>query len=538
MLVIAMAVLVPAGETHAASSAGFPSGFEGYHDYAETTAALAAAAEEHPGILRRFSIGRSHEGREIWAVKISDNVATDESEPEVLMDSLHHAREHLTVEMALRVIDLLTDNYRANPANIQSQLERRVTNIVRSREIWILPMVNPDGGEYDLSGQDGQFMNWRRNTQPIDETAAPGIDLNRNWGFKWGCCGGSSGKPGTSTFRGEYAWQAPEVAALRDFVLGRVVRGRQQIRAAISWHAFNEEIMWPYGYTTADLPRTMSPDDLVAFQAIGHGMAALNGYVAQQLSDLYVLDGGASDWLYGDQRIFAFLVEMYPTDGSDAGGFYPLDTVITRETERNDEMVLYFLENADCPYRAAGLGVTHCGSLNDDFETTRGWRLNSGGSDTATIGTWERATAQESRSSTGIKQRAYGYSGATSLVTGALRGASVSANDVDGGVTSAESPSIGLGAPGSIGWTLAFRYTFAHNSAATAADYLRISVNGTPVFTQVGNRASRNAVWAPVTVSLDTFAGQSVRILVSAADLGSDSLVEAAIDDVRVYRVP
>ena len=537
MLVIAMGVLMAPGTTSATSTAGFPSGFEDYHDYAETSAALAAAAEAHPGILRLFSIGRSHEGREIWAVKISDNVATDETEPEVLMDSLHHAREHLTVEMALRVIHLLADNYRANPVNIETDLQRRVTKIVRSREIWIVPMVNPDGGEYDLSGPDGQFMNWRRNTQPIVETAAPGIDLNRNWGFKWGCCGGSSSVPGSSTYRGQYAWQAPEVAALRDFVLGRVVNGRQQIRAAISWHAFNEEIMWPYGYTTADLPRTMSPDDLVAFRALGEGMAALNGYVAQQLSDLYVLDGGASDWLYGDQRIFAFLVEMYPTDGSDAGGFYPPDDVIERETMRNDEMVLHFLENADCPYRAAGLATTHCGPLNDDFEATRGWRLNPGGSDTATIGTWERATAEESRSSTGIKQRAYGYSGAASLVTGALRGGSVSANDVDSGVTSIESPSIALGAAAS-GWTLAFRYAFAHNSAATAVDYLRVSVNGTPVFARVGNRSPRNAVWTPVTVSIDAFAGQSVRILVSAADLGNDSLVEAAIDDLRVYRVP
>jgi hypothetical protein len=114
----------------------------------------------------------------------------------------------------------------------------------------------------------------------------------------------------------------------------------------------------------------------------------------------------------------------------------------------------------------------------------------------------------------------------------------VSANDVDGGVTSVESGAIKLGASGSTGWTLAFRYTFAHNSTATAADVLRISVDGTPVFTQAGNRSLRNADWTPVTVSLDAFAGQSVRILIQAVDAGKDSLVEAAIDDLRVYRVP
>ncbi len=538
LALVVLAMLLPAGAARAVSSAGFPSGFEGYHDYAETTAALLAAADDHPSIVRVSSFGRSHEGRELWVVKISDNVAADEDEPEVLMDSLHHAREHLTVEMALRVIELLTDNYRANPASIETPLQQRVTDIVRSREIWIVPMLNPDGGEHDLSGPGGQFRGWRRNMQPIVESAPPGIDLNRNWDFKWGCCGGSAGQPGTSTYRGQFPWQAPEVAALRDFVLGRVVNGRQQIRAAISWHTFNEEIMWPYGYTTADLPRTMSPDDLLAFRALGEEMAALNGYVAQQMSDLYVLDGAASDWMYGDQRIFAYTIELYPTDNSDSGGFYPPAAIIERETTRNDGMVLHFLEQADCPYRVAGLGATHCGPLNDDFETERGWRVDPNATDSATSGRWERATPQKSRSSNGIKQRAYGYTGLAAFVTGALRGASASANDVDGGVTSVESAAFSLGGSGSTGWTLAFRYTFAHNSKATSADMLRVSVDGTPVFTQAGNRALRNAAWTPVTASLDAYAGQTVRVLIEAVDAGGDSLVEAAIDDVRVYRTP
>ena len=219
----------------------------------------------------------------------------------------------------------------------------------------------------------------------------------------------------------------------------------------------------------------MSPDDLLAFRALGHGMADRNGYVAQQMSDLYILDGAASDWLYGDQRIFAFTIEMYPTDGSNVGGFYPPDDIIDAQTARNDEAVLYFLEQADCPYRAAGLGDTHCGPLNDDFETGRGWQVNAAGTDTATSGRWERATAQKTTNAAGIKQRAYGFSGLASLVTGALTGGSVTANDVDGGVTSALSPEIRLGSPGSTGWTLSFRYTFAHNAQAKAGDQLRES---------------------------------------------------------------
>ena len=62
--------------------------------------------------------------------------------------------------------------------------DTRITDIVDSREIWIVPMLNPDGAEYDMSG--GVFRHWRKNRQPIPDSTAIGIDLNRNWGYKWG----------------------------------------------------------------------------------------------------------------------------------------------------------------------------------------------------------------------------------------------------------------------------------------------------------------------------------------------------------------
>jgi hypothetical protein len=515
----------------------FPAGFEGYHDYAEMMADIDVVLADRPAIISKQSIGQSYEGRTIWAIKISDNVGADEPEPEVLFEHLHHAREHLTVEQALEIIHLLTDNYRANPANITTQLEQRVSDIVNSREIWIVPMVNPDGAEYDISS--GQFQNWRRNRQPVPDSSALGVDLNRNWGYKWGCCGGSSGKPGTSTYRGPSAWYAPEVVALRDFVLSRRVGGVQQISEAISWHTFNEQVMWPYGYTTNDVPRDMTADDHAAFVKLGTEVAQRNGYTPQQMSDLYILDGGASDWLYGDQRIFAFTIEMYPTDGSHVGGFYPPDSVIERETTRNDDAVLWFLEQAGCPFATvAALAVTHCGPLNDDFETGRGWTIDPAGSDTATAGRFERAIPQKTSNSAGVKQRRYGFSAQFALVTGAAAGAGVAANDVDGGTTSARSPLLALGGAGSTGWHLDFQYSFAHNAKATAADYLRVLVNGTEVFRAAGVGANRNAVWTPVSVDLDEFAGQSVRVTVEATDGAADSLVEAGIDDVRVYQAP
>ena len=103
---------------------------------------IHAVEAAHPSIVDVFSIGKSYQGRAIWAAKISDNVGTDENEPEVLFDALHHAREHLTVEQALYLLHLLADNYGSDPT---------ITNLVNTREVWIVFMLNPDGAEYDLT---------------------------------------------------------------------------------------------------------------------------------------------------------------------------------------------------------------------------------------------------------------------------------------------------------------------------------------------------------------------------------------------------
>jgi len=501
----------------------FPAGFEAYHTYAEMVAELDAAVADHPAIVRKFSIGQSYEGRELWAAKISDNVALDEDEPEALFDSLTHAREHLTVEMNLYLLNLLTDGYGNNA---------RITSIVNSREIFLVFMVNPDGGEFDFAGDEFAF--WRKNRQPIPGSTQLGLDLNRNFGFKWGCCNGSSGQPRSETYRGWAAWVAPEVQAYRDFIRSRVVGGRQQLRVAISWHASMELILWPYGYSADPTVRTMTADDRQTYAALGEQMAALNSYTAQTSHELYVTDGDQSSWSHYEQRIFHFTIEMYPSDIN----FYPSADHIVPETARNREAVLFLLEQADCPYRAAGLGTTLCGPLADDFEIDRGWQVNAFGTDTAKGGRWERGIPAKTRNDGGVKQRAKVPSGQSDLVTGRLAGSSATANDLDGGVTSALSPAFRL--DGGSGWRLFLRLTFAHDSRSTSADFLRVSVvegaTRTVVWSVTGKRQNRNARWTARTFNLDAFAGRSVRLLIEAADGGVNNLVEAAVDDVRVYR--
>ncbi|WP_240138785.1 M14 family metallopeptidase [Streptomyces sp. MUM 178J] len=332
----------------AAEPLDFPPADSRYHNYAEMSAEIDQRIAQYPSIMSKRVIGRSHQGREIVAIKISDNVAADEDEPEVLFTHHQHAREHLTVEMALYLLREFGEDYGSDP---------RITDAVNGREIWIIPDLNPDGGEYDIA--TGRYRSWRKNRQPNPGSSYVGTDLNRNWDYKWGCCGGSSGSYGSATYRGSSPESAPEAKVVADFVRGRIVGGEQQITTAIDFHTYSELVLWPFGYTYSDTAPGMTQDDRDAFAAVGRKMAASNGYTPEQSSDLYITDGSIDDWLWGDQRIFGYTFEMYPRSAW-SGGFYPPDEVIERETSRNRDAVLQLLENSDCMYRSIGKEQQYC----------------------------------------------------------------------------------------------------------------------------------------------------------------------------------
>ncbi|RKT88415.1 carboxypeptidase T [Saccharopolyspora antimicrobica] len=306
----------------------FPPNDQGYHDFAEVNQVLDKAVADHGDIAAKSSVGKSFEGRDIPILKISGNVAADEAEPEVLFSCNQHAREHLTTEMCLRIINRFTDGYATDPA---------IKEVVDSREIWIVPVSNPDGSIYDVAS--GRYQGWRKNRQ------GSGTDTNRNWGYKWGCCGGSSGNPTSDTYRGTAPFSAPEPSALARFVDSRVVGGAQQIKAHIDFHTFSELVLWPYGYTYNDVAEGMTRAEYDRFARIGTEMARTNGYTPQQSSDLYVTDGSVNDWMWGKHKILSFTFEMYPSSGG-IDGFYPPDEVIERETQRNDAAVDILLREA------------------------------------------------------------------------------------------------------------------------------------------------------------------------------------------------
>jgi carboxypeptidase T len=527
ILVGVVAAVLPAAARPVAA-ADFPAYDSGYHSYPEMVADIKATESAHPDIVHVFSIGKSYQGRDIWAAKVSDNVAVDEAEPEVLIDALHHAREHLTVEQALYVLHMLANGY--------SQ-DATVKRLVDSREVWIIFAVNPDGFEYDLTGSP--YRAWRKNRQPNAGSTYVGTDLNRNYDYDWGCCGGSSAATSAWNYRGPGPFSAPETRAVRDFVNSRVVGGVQQIRTHITLHTNDELILWPYGHTKTDVPSDMTRDDHAAFVAFGSTMAAMNGYTAQQSSDLYITDGDEIDWLYGRYRIFTFTFELYPTEQPTVWlDHYPPDEIIPRETARNRTAILHLIDRADCPYLDAHLEKRDCGPLYDDFELTRpGWLFNPWGTDTSPSGSWTRGDPKPI-SLNGPKQLGDTASGRRAMVTGAAAGTGPYANDLDG-TTSVATPPVTL--PASVG-PLTFSYYFAHTATSTASDAFRVYIwdttsgTRTRIYQEVATSVDDDAAWLSRSIALTPWASKTVRIVFVASDGSPANEVEAAFDDVRIQR--
>ena len=264
----------------------FPDEDSDYHNFDEMVAEIEAVASAHSDIVKLFSIGQSYKGRELWTMKISDNPEVDESaEAAAYIMGGHHAREHLTVEMTLAAMNYLVDNY----GTLQ-----RVTDIVNNREVYITFNVNPDGSERDI--EDDYYHYKRKNMQGVN-----GTDLNRNYSYNWGCCGGSSSWVYSETYRGASAFDAPETAAVRDFV-----EAHSNIKTSLSFHSYAELVMWPYGYTYTAIPSDMDPSDHARFVEMGEYMANSNGYTAGQSSDLYITDGHSDLCLSAPRGILPF----------------------------------------------------------------------------------------------------------------------------------------------------------------------------------------------------------------------------------------
>ncbi|MCA9753191.1 MAG: zinc carboxypeptidase, partial [Gemmatimonadetes bacterium] len=310
-----------------------------YTTYAEMAARMQDRASTYPSICSVQSIGTSHEGRDIWAMKISDNVGTDEGEPGVLYMGTYHARELIAVEIPLALADSLLMNYGS---------DARYTDWVNEREIWFIPIVNVDGHVY----VENNDTNWRKNRRN-NGGGSFGVDINRNHDWQWGHDNnGSSGTPSSLTYRGPSPASEPEVQAIQNFV-----NAHSNLRFSISYHSYGDLWLWGPGYKPG-----LSPDQDL-FGEYGAQATAANGYLPGNpaVGAIYITNGDVNDWLYNSPshpRIYG----MTPEVGS---AFYPPESQIPSLVAENIEPAWIALDNADRPERLAPPGQPTLSAIPD-----------------------------------------------------------------------------------------------------------------------------------------------------------------------------
>ncbi|MCK4412301.1 MAG: hypothetical protein KAY32_02030 [Candidatus Eisenbacteria sp.] len=290
------------------------------YSYSEAVDLLDQLHAQYPAITTaKFSIGTTHEGSTIWAMKVSDNPDIDEDEPEVFFDALHHAREPITVNVLIETIRHLCENYGTDP---------EATFLVDQRETYFVPVVNVDGYLYNEQNYPGGGGMWRKNRRDNEGTSCMGVDPNRNYPYEWGGTGSSS-DPCSDVYHGPTPGSEPCVQAIMNLC------NEREFVTHDSYHSYGGMVLFPWGYTTAH-----TPDD-ATFRTTATAMQAFCGYsIGQPGEILYTVSGGTFDWTYAEHGMFSFTTEV------DGSGFWPADAEVPGLVAENIPKNLYLMNVA------------------------------------------------------------------------------------------------------------------------------------------------------------------------------------------------
>jgi carboxypeptidase T len=298
-----------------------------YHSTFELETDLWRLQSEYPDLLRVVDIGESLEGRKIRAMKISDNPALEEEEAAVFFLGCHHAREWISVEVPYLFGEYLLEHYGTDP---------RVRDLVDRSEIWVVPLVNPDGLEYSIH----VYRYWRKNRR-ANADGSYGVDLNRNYGYRWGFDDlGSSPDPSSGVYRGPAPFSEPETRAVRDMFL------QQGPQALVSFHSYSQVILYPWGYANVPTPADAELRDVA--RTMSDLMASVRGTVygfGRAAASLYLTNGDTTDWSFGLAGIPSFTIELPPVDIQE-GGFFNAESEIDGIFLENLPAMLYLAEYA------------------------------------------------------------------------------------------------------------------------------------------------------------------------------------------------
>ncbi len=274
----------------------------GYFRYDEMLAMLDAMKAKYPNLIStRAALSDTivtHEGRPVWWVRISDNAALDEPEPEAMYNALHHAREPNSMSQMLYFMWYLLENYGQDPD---------INYLLDNTELYFIPCVNPDGYLYNEATvpQGGGY--WRKNRRDNGDGTF-GVDLNRNYGYQWGFNDeGSSPFPSSEVYRGPAPFSEPETRMMRDFCL------QHAFKFAFNYHTFGNLLIYSWAYSDE-----LADPALAEYAGL---FTRENNYKAGTSIQTvgYRVNGSSDDWMFGGADIFSYTPEVGPSDM----GFWP-----------------------------------------------------------------------------------------------------------------------------------------------------------------------------------------------------------------------
>lgn len=299
---------------------GIP-GYPCYRTVEETFATAQAIVAAHPDLASWIDIGDSWEkykpgglpGYDLMVLRLT-NANIPGPKPKFFAMSAIHAREYATAELATRFAEYLVNNYNVDPD---------ITWLLDYNEIHLLLQSNPDGRKKAETG-----VLWRKNTDNDDGCTDPnnwGTDLNRNFAFQWGCCGGSSSAPCAETYRGPSAASEPEVQAVQNYISAEFPDQRPPDLGAaapitatgvfLDIHSYSQLVLWPWGFTSTPTGNG------IAFQTLGRKFAYFNHYEPDQSIYLYPTDGTTDDFAYGELGLAAYTFELGTSFFQDCSSF-------------------------------------------------------------------------------------------------------------------------------------------------------------------------------------------------------------------------
>ncbi|MBI1193742.1 MAG: hypothetical protein GC205_11300 [Bacteroidetes bacterium] len=289
----------------------------GYYTMQEVYAQMDSMAARYPALVSprtAFGSQLTHQGRQQFLLKISDNVSADESaEPNVLYTSLIHAREPAGMMSVLFYMNWLLENYGSDD---------RATYVINNAQLYFVPVVNPDGYEINRISNPGGGGLWRKNAR--NNGGSTGVDLNRNWPYEWGYDdAGSSPVAASDVYRGPSAGSEPEISNLMELSVER------NFRTALNYHSFGDLLIYPWGYDFVFTP------DHGTFRRGAKSMVADNfyNYGTPYQTVTYAVNGSSDDWFYGEQTLKDKTFAWTPEVGEL--GFWPPPSQIVPMAQEN-----------------------------------------------------------------------------------------------------------------------------------------------------------------------------------------------------------